>query len=256
MIFFSHVAGILLAAAPAQAAGAQVPTPPPVRPSPVTAPDAAVAARAMALAQATNSDAIIIGDEKSDAKAVKMATDVFGANKDFQALEVKYPGISLELARAMMPVINRSARERLPVLWQRQADFYSKHFTASELDTLRTFYQSSTGQKLIRSMIANIDPKAMVAEAKQSSDFKFGVDSALTDIRATVPAALKEMDDADKAILEKLGRSGLMTKMHAIAPETQAIAIAWMNESAPWEEAELDKVIQTILDRRAKDKSK
>jgi hypothetical protein len=253
MIFFGHVAGILLAAATTQATQ---PASPPLRPPPVTTPDAAVAARAMALAQTTNSDAIIVGDEKSDAKAIKMATDVFGANKDFQALEVKYPGISLELARGMMPVINRSARERLPVLWQRQADFYSKHFSASELDTLNAFYQSSTGQKLIRSMIANIDPKAMIAEAKQSSDFKFGADSALTDIKATVPAALKQMDDADKAVLEKLGRSGLMTKMQAIAPETQAIAIAWMNESAPWEDAELDKVIQAVLQRRVKEKSK
>ena len=255
MIFFSHVVGILLAAAPAQA-GAQVTAPPPLRPSSVTTPDAAVAARAMALAQTTNSDAIIVGDEKSDAKAIKMATDVFGANKDFQELEVKYPGISLELARGMMPVINRSARERLPVLWQRQADFYSKHFTASELDTLNAFYRSSTGQKLIRSMIANIDPKAMVAEAKQSADFKFGADSVLTDIRATVPAALKQMDDADKAVLGKLGASGLMTKMHAIAPETQAISIAWMNESAPWEDAELDKVMQAIIQRRVGEKSK
>jgi hypothetical protein len=225
-------------------------------PPPVAATDAAVAARAMMLARTLNSDAIIVGDDKSDAKAVKMATELFGTNEDIKALEVEHPGISLEMARGMMPIINRSARERLPVLWQRQADLYGKHFSASELDTLNAFYQSPTGQKLISAMMANIDPKAMVAEAKRSDDFKISATSVLTDIKAAVPDMLKQMDDTDNAALEKLGRSGLMTKMKVLAPATQTTALAWMNESAPWEDAELEKVIEAIVQRRVAEKTK
>ena len=236
--------------------GVPVQTPIAAAPPPVAETDAAVAVRAMTLAKTLNSDAIIIGDDKSDAKAVKMATELLGTNEDIKALEAEYPGVSLEMARGMMPIVNRSARERLPVLWQRQADLYGKHFSASELDTLNAFYQSPTGQKLISAMIASIDPKAMVAEAKRSDDFKISASSVLTDIKAAVPDVLKQMDDTDNAALEKLGRSGILTKMKALAPATQTTALVWMGESAPWEDAELEKATEAIVQRRIAEKTK
>ena len=236
--------------------GVPVQTPIAAAPPPVAETDAAVAVRAMTLAKTLNSDAIIIGDDKSDAKAVKMATELLGTNEDIKALEAEYPGVSLEMARGMMPIVNRSARERLPVLWQRQADLYGKHFSASELDTLNAFYQSPTGQKLISAMIANIDPKAMVAEAKRSDDFKISASSVLTDIKAAVPDMLKQMDDTDTAALEKLGRSGILTKIKALAPATQTTALVWMGESAPWEDAELEKATEAIVQRRIAEKTK
>jgi len=236
--------------------GVAVQTPIAAAPPPVTQTDAAVAVRAMALAKTLNGDAIIIGDDKSDAKAVKMATELMATNEDIKALEAEYPGISLEMARGMMPIINRSARERLPVLWQRQADLYGKYLSASELDTLNAFYLSPTGQKLISAMMANIDPKAMVAEAKRSDDFKISASSVLTDIKAAVPDMLKQMDDTDTAALEKLGRSGVLTKMKALAPATQTTVLAWMDESAPWEDAEIEKVTEAIVRRRIAEKSK
>jgi hypothetical protein len=215
-------------------------------------PDPAVAERATRLAAMLNSEAIIVGNAKSDEEALKWIAPLWGSQEDLAALEKQHPGISIALAREVMPIINRSARERLGELHRRQAALYAATFTATELDALIAFYGSPTGTKLIAAMLANLKPNAMIAEASKSEDLRFGADSALKDIRSTGPEIARVMDEADKAALARLSTSGLAPRLRALGPKTQTIALEWYDEEAPWEEAEIEKAVARVYARFGK----
>ena len=210
----------------------------------------ALAETALRLAAILNSEAIIIGDEKSDEKAAKLMAQLFGTNEEMKAAESDYPGIGKELADAVLPIINGYMRARLPQLHETQAALYTRTFSSSELETLIAFYSSPTGQKVIQLMIASLKPKAMLAEAQASEDFKITSSSALSDIRDTVPVILAGLGPEDQFVLEKFGRSGLVDRMKAVAPETQTIALEWMAEYASGEEAETDMIVQAVFAKR------
>jgi hypothetical protein len=222
---------------------------------PQQAPDArsavapSVAERALKLAETLNSEAIIIGDATSDAEAIELIQQVWGSRDELAQLEKENSGITLAFARELLPITNRSMRERLPELHQRQAALYASHFSATELDTLIAFYRSPTGAKLIATTMTSLKPKAIIAEASQSEDFKFSAQAALKDVRATVPDTLKVMDATDKAVLMRFAQSGVAPKMRALAPKTQQLAIDWMNEEAPWEGAEIEKALERVFAR-------
>lgn len=235
-----------LALTPAQAAASQPQT---------TATSPALAERAMRLAAILNSEAVIIGDAKSDAQALEYAQQLMNSQEDMRELEKDMPGFMLAFAREILPIVDKSARERLPELHRRQAALYASTFTAAELDTLIDFYGSPTGSKLIV-MMDSVKPDAMLTEAAKSEDFTFTAPSALQDIRAATPHMLKAMDETDKAALAKFATSGVAPKLRAMAPQTQTIAIQWMNEEAPWEAAETERAFEQLLARYENRKKK
>lgn len=212
-----------------------------------TATDSVRADRAQKLAAILNSETNIIGDDKSDEAALALIDQFVAASPELTALEKEMPGFMLALGREILPIANRSMRERLPELHRRQAGFYAANFTTAELDTLIQFYSSPTGTKLISVLMAKIKPTAMIEEAGKSEDFKFGEQAALKDIRATVPEVMRSMTDEDQAALMRFARSSAAPKLRAIAPQTQKIVIDWMNEEAPWEAAATDEAVARVM---------
>lgn len=237
---YGFLAGLLICAATPLPAAAQAATASP-------AIDPVVAERAMALARVLNSEQIIIGDSGSDQRALALAAQIMAGNPDFAALDKEYPGISRELMEALLPLINRSSRERLPQLWERQAALYGRNFNAGELQTLILFYQSPTGQKLIRLMMDKMDSTRSVAELSKRGDVSAG--AVLADVQATGQKVAAEMDETDKAALLRLIGSGLMPRIQAISLETQQLALSWYDESAPWEEEAMEKAILRIVEK-------
>ena len=207
-------------------------------------------AAALELAKVTNSAAVIIGDATDDEKSLALVSQMLSATPELTEIEAKYPGFVVEFARELAPITNRSWHERLPTLWKRQAKLYAQSFNVTELETLRLFYTSPTGQKLISGMKKSLKPTAMLAEAKSSPDLHIGSASALSDIKATVPDVVRAMDANDQAVLIQFAKSGLLPRLQKLAPSTQTIAIDWMAESAPWEEAETLTLFQKIVARR------
>jgi hypothetical protein len=141
-------------------------------------------------------------------------------------------------------------RQRLPDLQQRQAEIYSKHYSVSEIVTLVTFYKSPTGQKLMRSLAANVEPIAMLEEAKKSDDMTISAEAVLADQRRAVPKMLEAMNAEDERVLTEFGRSGLIPRLHKLGPVTQQIILDWQNEYAPGEEEMIEKVIEDIFAKR------
>lgn len=206
--------------------------------------------RALQLAKILNSEAIIVGDAVTDEKATEFMLQLFGTQEEMQKVESEHPGIGKELAAAALPIINRHMLQRLPQLQERQAELYAANFAAPQLSILVDFYSSTTGQKLIKSMISNVQPKAMLAEAATSDDFKISASSALKDIRDTVPTIISDMDETDQKALVKFAQSGLLPKLQALAPQTQTVALDWMQEYAEGEEREIENAIEAVFENR------
>ncbi len=212
--------------------------------------------KSMLLAGILNSEAIIIGDDKSDAKAETLMLELMASDPDLAELEIEHPGIGMEMAKTVLPIINKYLRQRLPDLQARQSALYRANFSASELDTLIAFYSSVTGQKMIAVMLEQVKPDAMMAEAKGSEDYRISAGSALKDINKTVPSIVNALDDADLKALDALMQTGLLSGLQKIAPQTQQIALDWMNESAPGEDKEIEDAAVTTITRRTEQASK
>lgn len=219
-----------------------------------TEPDAVVApsvdmhtARALELAAILNSEAMIVGGEKSDQQAKALMLELFATQTYFQTLESVQPGITGEIADAMMPIINNSLRVRLPELHRRQAELYKRQFSTSELVTLAKFYTSPTGQKLLEGVAENMRTDAMAAEAKKSDDFTITSKSVIADLRAAVPEALKTMTPGDEQVLIAFANSGLLPRIQKISSKSQTLTLDWTNESLPGEEEELDAATNAVL---------
>lgn len=221
-------------------------------PAPVVLPTAELSSpapreAALTLARLLNSEASIIGDGDDDTKVVSLIRQLAEGEPELVSLEREHPGLMKAMASAILPIINRSERERLPELQRRQAILYGSTFNDADLMTLTQFYSSPTGQKLIAIMNDAIRPNAMLAEMTASPDLKISPASVLKDIAAVKPELAKQMTAEDQEILKAFGRSGLIPRIEAVAPETQAIALAWYDENAPWEEAETEKALASVL---------
>lgn len=211
--------------------------------------DPARAERAQKLATILNSEANIIGDDKSEEAALALMDQFVAASPELTELEKDMPGFMLALGREILPIANRSMRERLGELHRRQAALYVATFTPSELDVLIQFYSSPTGTKLISVLMAKVKPTAMIAEAAKSEEFKFGEQAVLKDIHATLPDVLRSMTKEDQIVLMRFAQTSAGPKIRAIAPQTQKIAIDWMNEEAPWEAAAIDEAVARVRAR-------
>ena len=215
---------------------------------------ATAAARERALADRLstllNSEATIIGDARSDAKAHEFALGLFGSSEDIVALEAEYPGIVAEFLDALMPIVNNSMRVRLPELQRRQSDLYVETFDEADLAFLLRFYESPTGRKLIALTMDNMRTDNMARAAKSSDDLTVSPDAVVADLRSTAHAITPHFDDSDMPMLIALGSSSAAPKMQAMALRTQQIGLDWQDEYLPGEEEEIEALLESIFARR------
>ncbi|HMO75977.1 MAG TPA: DUF2059 domain-containing protein [Sphingopyxis sp.] len=197
-----------------------------------------------------NSEATIIGDVKSDAKAHEFALGLFGNNEEVAALEAEYPGIMAEFLDAVMPIVNNSMRVRLPELQRRQSDLYVETFDEADLAFLVRFYESPTGRKLVALTMDNLRTDNMARAAQSSGDLTISPDAVVADLRSTAQAITPQFDDSDMPMLIELGSSPVAPKMQAMALRTQQIGLEWQDEYLPGEEEEIEALIESIIARR------
>ncbi len=207
--------------------------------------------KALSLAKILNSEPIIIGDATDDSKAKGMLKTLAQSSPELGEMERNYPGILDEIATAILPIINKSMQQRLPELQRRQAALYAQNLDAAELDYLIKFYTSSTGQKMIQIMLANVKSEAMIAEASSNPDSRVSGEAALKDVQATVPAIMNAMTPEDKRALVEFSLSSALPKVQRMALQTQKNALTWMDESAPGEEGAIMEAMTTIIEKYA-----
>lgn len=209
--------------------------------------DPAIWGKSLELAKITASEDIIIGDSDDEVKATEMALELLKSDPSVQQLEAEFPGISKSLMMAVMPILTRSMKERLPTLWDRLAVIYAQTFTLEELDYLIGFYSSPTGQKMINAITDKYEPTAVMAEMKKSEDFSYSPEAVREDVKTVIPGIMDGLDDKDIANVLDLGRSTAFPKLRKIGLSIQQIKIDWQNEQTPWEEAAMNDAMAEVM---------
>lgn len=116
---------------------------------------------ALMLARLLYPETLIVNAARTDV----MVAQLLASDPKMQAREERHPGIVRAFAEAVQPLRVRSMRERMPVLWQRQAAIYGAAFTDAELATLNRFYATPAGQALIATMQSGTVPPNKTVEA-------------------------------------------------------------------------------------------
>lgn len=223
-----------------------------VQSAPAPAPSEQQAAprpAALTLARLLNSETMVIGPTDTPDKATQVMGEMVAQNADMKAMEARHPGFTRAIGEAIMPIVVRSMRERLPELWRRQAHVYGARFSDSELETLNAFYASPTGRKILDTMQKAMGYKAMIAEAAASPDFRFSAESVQKDKAEAAQTMVKALDAGDMTVLAMLQKTGLVDRIKAMSPVTQANVLEWYDEQTPWEEAETEKAMAGVMTR-------
>jgi hypothetical protein len=117
---------------------------------------------ALMLARLLYPETLIVNAARTDV----MVAQLLASDPKMQAREERHPGIVRAIAEAVQPLRVRSMRERMPVLWQRQAAIYGAAFTDAELATLNRFYATPAGQALVATMQSGTVPPTMTNESR------------------------------------------------------------------------------------------
>jgi len=210
--------------------------------------DRATQAAAMELAVLLHNEENMISND--DVRAKKFAVELFAADPELAQIEEDFPGVTMEIADATIPIANRSMRERLPVLWQRQANIYAANFDIEELNRLITFYDSPTGRKLVTGLRNNIKTENVVRSAKEAGSVAISAEAVQADKKVAALSILGDLNQRDRAALLEFGRDNLSKRLKMISLRIQQNVQAWADETTEWEAAETEAAINKIFEKR------
>ncbi|MCA1198755.1 hypothetical protein K9B35_12315 [Sphingomonas sp. R647] len=224
-LFITALAGAPVASATAPLAAETAPT---------------VSPAALKLAATTNpaegitseSDRLFTGGELAESMR---------ADPEMAETEREYPGLIDHIAAQMRPTIERQVMASLPTLWNRLARIYDANLTPAEIDQAQRYYGSSAGSRLIRAVSRHFDYKPMLSESAQDEDVS--TTSMRQGLAAGMPAIIAQMSSEDQAALMAFARTPTFTKIQKINPEIARVKAAWVNESTPEADAELEAVV-------------
>lgn len=205
----------------------------------VTASDASVSVQprpaALAYARVVSSEAIILNEANDETVAIPLAE--LGIRSELADIEKERPGVTRAVARALVAVINRSGRERLPELQRREALIYQRHFNDAELETLTGFALSPVGQRSIAATQENARTAATAAALRQGSSNARTMRAMQRDGAMTLSAARARLPSEDRAAIEAFERSALGRRLGRLEGQVGRLVTAWYAEDAPWENA-------------------
>ena len=163
---------------------------------------------ALMLARLLYPETLIVNAARTDV----MVAQLLASDPKMQAREERHPGIVHAIAEAVQPLRVRSMRERMPVLWQRQAAIYGAAFTDAELATLNRFYATPAGQALVATMQSGTVPPTMTNEARLVDKVRAlrprTEETVLTWIMQEQPWEWGETEKAVAGVMTRFGASG------------------------------------------------
>lgn len=180
----------------------------------------------------------------------------FEADADAKQLTKEYPGLVEAIWAAIEPEVRRSTIADQPRFHALLAKVYAARLTVPEIESMRRFYATPTGQKMIRSLHENIDPTPALAEAARAGDAHIS-EQSLAAMRGKAAAkAIKTIGPEDEAALEQLIRAAPMAKLQAVAKETQQLTADWVNKEDPEFDASLDELIEAAVEKHLREHSR
>lgn len=240
MILFALVAA-LVAAAPAAAASAATLLAQSERSA------SASKGTAAALAQTVAPADLMIPLEMDVAKKAILAFPTLDA--DAKQLESQYPGIWSAVWIAIEPEVRRYVESDYPKFWSALEQLYLSRLSEAEAQALLAFYRTSTGQKLLRGLIQNLDAAPAVAEMVESRSGSVSAEqmTAITD-RAKL-RAVKEIGPEDESNLMTLVKTIDLVKFRSLGAETQKLTLDWVNAEDPEADAQIQSLMEAAMER-------
>jgi hypothetical protein len=162
-------------------------------------------------------------------------------------IETEHLGLFDAVWTAVEPEVRRSIIADAPVFEDRLARLYSNSLTLTEIEGLKSFYSTPTGQKLIRSMYSGLDATPIIESAITGEGvISQEAHDAMVESATRKAASSVDPSAGDLAILE---RSISFEKMQRIGAEVRKLTLEWVNQEDPEFEAKLDELIGAAADK-------
>jgi hypothetical protein len=197
--------------------------------------------------------AILYSEESQVAIAERIAdteiTSVFRRDPNFQEIEADFPGFTEAVLKEMKPALVRFTKQSIPSYHDRIATLIASRLTAAEIIDLTKFYQTPTGQKLVKGMQANVTTQAMIGEIVKNPDAPTSYSAVSEDHKAATEATKKLIDSSDAPALMEFGRKPYFTKVAALGPAMCKVEQDFSNEPAPEFDAEVEAIVNATFAR-------
>ena len=172
----------------------------------------------------------------------------FRGQKDYAALEARYPGVIDAIARAVRPAMERNVRASLPRSRAIMGVFFAERFALAELVELSTFYGSPTGQKIIRAMFANASMGGIVSEVVADPKAQTSLTAVDEIFRSSLNALPGVLEKSDQEALVALSRNPAFARLKAVGSDMRKLQQQMINKPDPEFEAELDRVLAQAVE--------
>lgn len=221
--------------------------PAPAAPKPAEAPQKISPATAAALARVVAPLEVGVAAELEQArKAILVLPTV---DEDAKQLEQEFPGIYAAMWTAVEPEMRRSIEADYPAFWAALEEMYLGRLTENEAHAVMIFFNSPTGQKLLRNSYSSFDAAPIVAEMAKSDNYTMTEKQMQSATDAAKKKAVADIGPEDQADLWILMKSIDLKKFQSLGAETQKVTLAWVNKEDPEADARLGKVMEEAMEQ-------
>lgn len=173
----------------------------------------------------------------------------FHQNADFQALELEYPGLTVAVVDAVLPVAVKQTEKNTPALIERLANLYAVEMTADDVVVATEWFASPAFSRISAAMVNNMDLSTIIKNAMADAESQVS-DEELEALRDNSAArSTDKMSSADRAALMRFSATSAFARLEALKTRTGKIQTDWTNEDHPTDNTELEDItLKTMED--------
>ena len=205
--------------------------------------DAERAAKALSLAQLIESRDLLLDAELLEAQFVSGML----ATPDGKSMEDEFPGIVQAIWRSAAAELRSQTEASLPSYWERLAAIYSANLSVEEIDAASKFFGSDVGRKVIK-LKGQTMIRQLVTLAAQSETGAITGEAFSTSNREASESVVTALSQNEQLTLAAFGLSAAGVKLQSLGPHIQKVAVEWMNESTPEEDAKIEALMLAAIE--------
>ena len=227
--------------------------PVPVDPSGTTAGSAAESARPDSQFEAAyNMASLSVGGATLGPELQKVMREQllegFEQDPDFQAMELEFPGVTLAVVNAVLPVAVRQTDQNTPALIERLAKLYAAEMTADEIAVATEWFSSPAFSRISATMESNMDLSKIIRNSIADAESRVSSEDLDTIQNDSAAQSVSTMELADRAVLMRFSGTPAYAKLEALKSKSREIETIWTNENNPDHDAEMENIAIKALE--------
>lgn len=165
-------------------------------------------------------------------------------------MEDASPGMVKAIVEAMRPIFRQFIVDELPAYHAGVADIYVAHLTTDEMIAMKRFFETPTGQKLVRGVHSNMTFDSMMTEIVADPNAPTSRKAIEDDQMAAVGRAVRSIDVSDRSALEAAIGSTWISKVKVMRPKLLDHETKYMNQPSPKFEAAIEEAMLRVIGER------